>query len=61
VFLVGLLVVVFVLRSGKSMQVPSNSRIFGPVSPLAGYSVVSIAAYWTIERVAAFFHRLKFS
>lgn len=55
VFLAALLVAAFVLRSTKSMRMFSNSRMVYSETSLAGYMVGSIAAYWTIERVAAFF------
>ncbi len=54
-FVAGLLVAAFVLRSTKSMRIFANSRILDSGTLLAGYMVGSVAAYWTIERVAAFF------
>ncbi|AXI45588.1 hypothetical protein C1J03_05780 [Sulfitobacter sp. SK012] len=55
VFVACLLVIAMVFRRAIAAWASPNPRLVGFGTSLAGYMIGSVAAFWTIERTAAFF------
>ena len=54
-FVTCLIVITFIIKKMRSVKVFPEAIIGQTGNSLAGYMIGSIAAYWTIERVATFF------